>query len=162
VDGVGRAARFEAPWAVASDGEDALYVVDDGTIRKVSLRTGEVTTIAGAHWSYGDDDGPGDVARFTQMEGIAMDGPESVYIADSGSDTIRKLDLASGRVSTLAGGSGLPGSTDANGHDARFSYPRDLVADGGRQPVRCGLGQSHDSQARARHWRGHDLGGLAW
>lgn len=130
VDGVGRAARFEEPWAIASDGADALYVVDDRTIRKVSVSTGNVTTIAGAYRSYGDNDGPGSVARFSRMEGIATDGPESVYIADSGSNTIRKLDVASGRVTTLAGESGVSGSTDANGHDAGFSYPRDLVADG--------------------------------
>ena len=47
-DGTGAAARFSAPYGIASDGAGNLFVADSNTIRKVVIATGAVTTLAGA------------------------------------------------------------------------------------------------------------------
>ena len=61
-------------------------------------------------------------ARFYYPLGLAMDGADSLYIANSGDHTIRRI-TAAGVVSTLAGLPGYAGSTDGFGTGARFSSP---------------------------------------
>jgi hypothetical protein len=93
-DGVGSAARFFRPGgAVALGG--FLYIADTGnhTIRRMSISTGEVTTLAGGPGSPGSADGTGSAARFDGPGGIATDGL-SLYVADIGNHTIRKVTLA--------------------------------------------------------------------
>lgn len=128
VDGKGDAARFEEPYAVATDGT-YVYVADhtDHTIRKVS-RDGTVTTLAGKAGTFGSTDGTGTAARFNTLTGIAADSFGTVYVADSGNATVRKI-TATGVVTTLAGKAGTKGSTDATGTAARFAAPSGIAVD---------------------------------
>ncbi|MFO0578450.1 MAG: hypothetical protein U1A78_30975 [Polyangia bacterium] len=131
-DGTGAAARFDYPTSVAADGAGSLYVADteNPTIRKVVLSTGAVTTLVGSAGQSGSTDGTGAAARFNSPQGVAADGPGSLYVADYGNHTIRKVVLSTGEVTTLAGSAGMRGSTDGAGGAARFSYPRGVAADG--------------------------------
>src|SRR5712691_10929334 len=85
-DGFGAGARFEGPNGIALDG-DNLYIVDRNidnpgtvfpfvgmTIRRLTLSTGQVTTLAGDPNTIGTNDGPGNVARFSRLRGIAISG----------------------------------------------------------------------------------------
>ena len=130
VDGQGGAARFEDPYAVATDSLGNSYVADatDHTLRKITA-DGTVTTFAGRAGSFGSSDGAGSVARFKTPRGIATDSSGNVYVADTGNKTIRKI-TAAGTVSTLAGTAGLGGSLDATGAAARFSGPNGVAVDG--------------------------------
>jgi hypothetical protein len=47
-DGAGAAARFTAPWAIASDGAGNLYVADGNVIRKIAIASATVSTVIGA------------------------------------------------------------------------------------------------------------------
>ena len=127
-DGVGTAARFNGPGGLASDGTN-LYVADAGnaTIRKVVLATGVVTTIAGSAGSVGAADDTGAAARFVSPFGLALAGA-NLYVTDA--NTIRKVVLASGVVTTLAGLAGVSGSSDGTGTAASFNSPAGLWSDG--------------------------------
>jgi hypothetical protein len=125
-------ARFRNPLGVVPDGAGNLYVADtdNDTIRKVVLATGAVTTLAGTAGSIGYADGIGAAARFNGPTGLATDGAGNLYVADTGNNTIRKVVLATGVVTTLAGNATLPGSADGTGPAARFISPRGVALDG--------------------------------
>ena len=130
-DGRGAAARFEFPLSLACDGTGALFVSDyDGTIRKVVLSTGDVTTVAGSAVTTGSQDGTGAGALFARPQGIAWDSAGNLYVADRENHTIRKIVVNTGAVTTLAGSAGVEGIDDGVGSAARFSYPHGLAVDG--------------------------------
>ena len=128
VDGNGTAARFEEPYAIATDGT-YVYVADhtDHSIRKIAA-DGTVTTLAGKAGSYGSADGTGAAARFKAPTSIAVDSAGTVYVADNGNSTVRKI-TAAGVVTTLAGTAGSKGNLDATGAAARFSAPSGVAVD---------------------------------
>ncbi len=128
-DGTGSAARFNLPFGVAVDSAGNVYVADteNDTIRKITP-SGVVSTLAGLAGSSGSVDGAGSAARFFNPEGVAVDGAGNVYVADTENDTIRKITPA-GVVSTLAGLAGSPGSVNATGSSARFSFPASVAVD---------------------------------
>ena len=126
-DGPGNAARFEYPTAVASDRAGNVYVADGYTIRKISP-AGMVTTLAGKQLEAGFADGQGTAARFNRPMGVAVDGADNVYVADTYNDTIRKIS-PTGMVTTLAGSPGVEGTADGLGSAARFYFPDSVAVD---------------------------------
>lgn len=126
-DGSGNEATFSVPTEAVSVG-GSLYVVDQGyyTIRKVDTSTGAVSTFVGVPGYSGDTDGNGNSATFGAPQGIATDGT-NLYITDVGNQTIRKIVIATGVVSTLAGQSGTSGSDDGVGTAASFAAPAGIV-----------------------------------
>ncbi|MEO7105433.1 MAG: hypothetical protein ABIZ09_03580 [Rhodoferax sp.] len=105
VDGVGAAARFNAPLGMAKDSAGNFYVIDANTIRKISS-LGAVSTLAGGINS-GFVDGAGSVAQFSAPRSLAVDVAGNVYVADSLNHAIRKISPA-GVVSTLSTGFNYP------------------------------------------------------
>jgi hypothetical protein len=132
VDGVGTAAVFNHPEGITYDGAGNLYVADsfDNTIRKIAVATKTVTTIAGTAGQSGTADGVGAAARFASPYGLTSDKAGNLYIADAGNDTIRKLVVATGAVTTIAGAAGVSQSLDGNGTAARFVGPVGVATDG--------------------------------
>jgi uncharacterized repeat protein (TIGR02543 family) len=130
-DGNGSAATFNTPCALTTDGVN-LYVSDLGNhmIRKIVISTKEVTTLAGST-TAGGADGIGAGAQFTSPYGIATDGT-SLYVSDSGNHTIRRIVIATGAVTTLAGLAGTSGSINDTGTAARFWAPAGIATDGNR------------------------------
>lgn len=128
-DGNGADARFDSPAAVAVDASGNVYVADLGnvTIRKITP-AGAVTTLAGSVGMQGNVDGTGTAARFHVVVGVAVDADGNVFVADFGSDAIRKVTPA-GDVTTLAGTPFVSGSADGTGPDARFNAPTGLALD---------------------------------
>jgi sugar lactone lactonase YvrE len=104
-------------------------VADTGnsTIRKITA-AGVVTTLAGRALATGSVDGNGTTARFKNPMSIAVDGPGTLYVADTFNHTIRKITPA-GVVSTLAGTAGVSGSVDGTGAAARFNSPNSVAVD---------------------------------
>jgi len=130
VDGTGAEARFNSPYGVTTDGTN-LYVADsnNSTIRKIVIATGAVSTIAGTAGRVGSTDGTGATVRFNHPFGITTDG-KNIYVADSFNHTIRKIVIATGAVSTIAGTAGSVGTIDGTGAAARFYYPYGITTDG--------------------------------
>ena len=131
-DDTGAAARSYDPLGLAADGAGNLYVADtqSHTIRKVVLSTGAVTTLAGTADMSGSADGTGAAARFNNPYGMALDGADHLYVADTNNHTVRKVALSSGAVTTVAATPGVAGGIDGTDAAARFNYPASVVADG--------------------------------
>jgi sugar lactone lactonase YvrE len=110
-DGLGGAARFCAPYAVAVDDTGNVYVADTSnqTIRKITSE-GLVSTVAGLAGNAGSIDGPGPAARFAIPAGLTIDRAGNIYVADFGNYSIRKI-TREGVVSTVAGKSATPTDT---------------------------------------------------
>ncbi|MBI4664382.1 MAG: immunoglobulin domain-containing protein [Verrucomicrobia bacterium] len=86
----------------------------------------EVRTLAGAG-SAGSQDGFGDVAKFSSPNGGYVGPERTSYIADGDNHRIRKIDLFTGEVSTIAG-EGRAGYLDGPALSALFNLPLGLVA----------------------------------
>lgn len=124
-DGTGTAALFNYPWGITTDGTN-LYVADEinNQIRQVVISTGVVTTLAGSPTgATGLANGTGAAAQFSWPVGVATDGT-NLYVGDSTNNQIRKIVIATGAVTLLAGNSGGgPGSANGTGTVAQFATP---------------------------------------
>jgi sugar lactone lactonase YvrE len=119
-DGIGEAAQFSMPTGTSavpggklavSNDKQWLYCADteNNRIRKISLTTGEVTTIAGT--GVAGLDGDGNLATLAQLNyptDVAIGPDNAIYIADSHNHTIRKID-SNGVITTVAGTPGVSG-----------------------------------------------------
>lgn len=117
---------------VLFDNSNNMYIadVDNHVIRKVNA-SGVISTIAGdgSNGNIGDG-GPATAARFYSPYGLAMDAAGNIYIADHRNHKVRKVDMATGIVTTVvgtgtAGTSGDGGSATA----AEIEYPVGLAID---------------------------------
>jgi len=128
-NGTGAAARFFTPFGIAVDAAGTVYVGDfgDHTIRQITP-AGAATVLAGAFGAIGSADGPALAARFSYPAGVALGPDGSLYVADGGNATVRKISPG-GVVTTLAGQAGTGGSTDGPAPAARFSSPFGVAVD---------------------------------
>lgn len=128
-DGTGSAANFATPTDLALSG-GFLYISEYGCIRKVDLSTYAVTTLVGTNNTYGTVDGVGSAARFSSsIFGLAVIG-NNLFIADSGNQLIRKVDLTTLTVTTLTGVVGSAGFVDGASGTAKFNYLSSITSDG--------------------------------
>ena len=110
---------------VAVDAAGSVYVSDyeNCTIRKIASAGGDdARRHRGRHRLVRR---LGSAARSRGPDGIAVYGSGSVYVADCGNNTIRKI-TAGGLVSTLAGTAGNTGSANGTGGVAMFTLPTAL------------------------------------
>jgi sugar lactone lactonase YvrE len=92
---------------IAVDTQGNLYIADSGNncIRKVTVSSGTISTIAGVGGSpaaLSGDGGAATSAKLAAPLGVAVDGNGNVYIADTGNGRVRKVDT-SGIITTVAG-----------------------------------------------------------
>ena len=123
-----------APYGVSVDGEGNVYITDytNNRIRRVDGATGIITTVAGDGTAgFAGDGGPGTEARLSQPCGVSVDGAGNVYIADSGNHRIRRVDGATGIITTVAG-NGTAGFSGDGGPaiDARLYAPCGVLVAG--------------------------------
>lgn len=106
-------ATFNKPHELRFDAAGDLYIVDmvNHAVRKIAMKTGIITTLAGTGQAgYSGDGGPAAAAQFKQPHSIQF-GPEGdLYICDIGNHVIRRIDMKTGTISTFAG-TGKPGDT---------------------------------------------------
>ena len=95
----------------------------------LTMGNASVTTLAGSAGMSGSADGTGAAARFYGPTYITTDGM-NLYVAEFDNHTIRKIVIATGVVTTLAGSAGMSGSADGTGAAARFNYPYGVTTDG--------------------------------
>lgn len=146
LDGVGRAARIGLVTALASADGETFYFADATfhTLRTLTLSTREVKTVAGLADEPGSSDGEAVRSRLFGPSGLAMDGTSGVFVADRGNQTIRRYDIATRTLSTIAGTVGKRGAADGPAASATFDYPsaiafvppRLFVTDPGSHAVR--------------------------
>jgi prepilin-type N-terminal cleavage/methylation domain-containing protein len=110
------------------------FYVDQGGIVSSGVCPGQVapadngavvTTFAGSG-NGANVDGVGLNAQLWNPRGLAIDSGNTLYVADTFNNTIRKITPA-GAVTTIAGSS--QGYTDGTGTNARFYNPQGIVLD---------------------------------
>jgi sugar lactone lactonase YvrE len=113
---------------ISLDSDGSIYVGDNGlgAIFRVTP-SGTVSVLAGGSGNHGSQDGVGSAAQFAIPTGVATDGNGNVYVGDA--SAIRKIVIATGEVSTLAGNAFIDGSADGTGASARFNRPCGIEAD---------------------------------
>jgi DNA-binding beta-propeller fold protein YncE len=108
-DGDGGAAAYAGIFgarAVAVAGDSTVYILErqGSTLRRVDPASGIITTIAGtgAH-GYAGDGGPAGQAVFDRPKEMCLDSAGNIYVVDTENHAIRRIDISTGIVRTIAG-----------------------------------------------------------
>jgi DNA-binding beta-propeller fold protein YncE len=104
--GPANAALLNGPFDVAFDAAGNLYFSDtfNCRIRRVDARSGTIGTVAGnGDKGYSGDGGPATGAALNEPYGIVLDRAGNIFIADRLNGRVRRIDAASGTITTLAG-----------------------------------------------------------
>ncbi len=120
-NGPAEKAALNEPVALALDGKGHLYIADQSNnrIRKIDLSSGIITTIVGTGESgYNGDGASGPETAIAGPSGLAVDQDGNLYIADTFSSRIRKLDQQTGKVEPVLGEAGAfqyaPGENESS------------------------------------------------
>ena len=94
-----------------------IYIADglNNSVRKVDGTTGIITRIAGTgtNGSYSGDGGPATAAGFGNLYNIALSPDGNLYISDGNYLRIRRVDMQTGIVNTIAGDGTMNASNDS-------------------------------------------------
>lgn len=131
--GLARNARLRDPVDLVVDDYGVIYVADVGNhvIRAVRTTTGTISTVAGnGTVGYGGDGGAATAASLNEPRGVGIDRVGNLFIADTGNHVIRRVDRATGTITTVAG-SGVAGYSGDGGGAllARMTRPYDVTVD---------------------------------
>jgi sugar lactone lactonase YvrE len=99
-------ADLNEPYEVRFDRRGDLFFVEmrNCVVRRVDNQTGRISTVAGTGQpGYSGDGGPATDAQLCDPHSIAFDRQDRLYIADIGNHRIRRVDLKTGRIETIAG-----------------------------------------------------------
>ncbi len=110
-DGPATDARLKTPTGTFVDGKGDLYIADTGNqrVRVISAQTGRISTVAGSgptgqeNGSFSGDDGLATEATFFGPEDIHICTLGHLYIADALNHRVRRVDVETGLISTVAG-----------------------------------------------------------
>ena len=132
--GLGTAALLSEPFMCAFDTAGNLYLAEatNHCIRRVDRDSGVIVTIAGTgEQGYSGDDGPATQATFNQPYSLQVDTNGDVFVVDRLNYVIRKIEAATGTITTVAG-TGEPGYGGDGGPatKAQFREPNDCFLDG--------------------------------
>ena len=116
-------ARFHDPRGMAVDAQGNIFVADyvNSVVRKLGT-DGQVVIVAGEVEQRDARNGPALSARFYSPECVAVAADGTLFVSDSGSNTVRRISRA-GQVTTLAGKLEVEGFADGPGAQARFNHP---------------------------------------
>jgi len=133
------AARLRTPAGVAADPmRNRLFISDSAShrVREVNLSTGIICTIAGTGaQGFAGDAGLANAAQLDTPTGLAVySGGNLLYIADTGNERVRCVNLTTGKISTAVG----TGATGNSGDDgpptaATLNHPTAVAVSPGGQ-----------------------------
>lgn len=119
-------------WTSTSD-TGYLYVAEYDThrIRRISIATGAITTIAGTGTAgFSGDGGAATSAQIKEPYGLAFDSAGNLIFVDSGNYRIRKINSATGIITTIAGNGNNTTTGDGGAAtSASMTYPRGVTVD---------------------------------
>jgi uncharacterized protein (TIGR03437 family) len=117
---------------VDSAGNVYFSDVSNFAVRKISVTTGILTTIAGTLGTSGNtgDAGLATAATLYNPSGLAFDSAANLYIADVYNHNVREVLASTGKISTAVG-TGMPGATGDGGPPtaATLGAPFDIAID---------------------------------
>jgi len=116
-DGPATAASLDSPSGLAVDAAGNLYIADthNQRIRKIAAASGLITTVAGSGaFGYSGDNAAATGAKLALPHGLTLDAAGNVYLVDTRNHRIRRIDAATGQITTIAG----TGTQDFSGDNA--------------------------------------------
>lgn len=137
-------AQVNNPYGLVIGPDGALYFcdLDNQRIRRMDLTTKHITTIAGTgERGYHGDGGPAVAAALNMPHELRFDAKGNLYIAERDNHVIRKVDMKTGIISTVAG-TGIPGfSGDGGpGTKAQLRQPHSIMFDRNGDLLICDIG----------------------
>jgi sugar lactone lactonase YvrE len=101
-----RLSPLYGPCGVVVDSNNRLLVVEgsNNKVRRVDLRTGIITTIAGTgEFLFSGDGGPATAATLSFPSGATVDPFGNILILSRGDERLRMISASSGTITTIAG-----------------------------------------------------------
>jgi len=132
------------PYGLVIGPDGALYFcdLDNQRIRRLDLKTKQLTTIAGnGKMGYQGDGGPAVEASLNMPHELRFDPKGDIYIAERDNHVIRKVDTKTGLISTVAG-TGKPGFSGDGGPgiQAQLRQPHSILFDRDGTLLICDIG----------------------
>lgn len=126
-------AAFKQPYGMAIDSNGNVYVADTlaRVVRRINAADGVISNFAGTgEKGSSGDGGQAILAKLHDPTGLAVDSQNNLYIADTGNHVIRKVNVTTGLISTVAG-SFQAGNSGDNGlaTNARLNLPTGIALD---------------------------------
>lgn len=126
-------AGIPLPHHVAIDKEDRfVYFSESGSdrVRRIDLREGTLHNFAGiGETCYSGDEGPCGEAGLYLPLGLAIDSANNLYICDSGSNRIRRVDRETGIIRTVVGTGQFGFNGDGPALQINLTYPAAIAFD---------------------------------
>src|SRR5882762_5148243 len=140
------------PYGLVLGPDGALYFcdLDNQRIRRLDLATGRVTTIAGTgERGYRGDGGPAVHAALNMPHELRFDSKGDLYVAERDNHVIRKVDMKTGVVSTVAG-TGIAGfgGDGGPGVKAQLRQPHSIIFDRNGDLLICDIGNQRIRRLR--------------
>jgi sugar lactone lactonase YvrE len=119
-----------------NDGNDVIRAVNTQasvtTIAGVKIQPGDIATIAGnGSMGYTGDGGPATKAELGAPAAVTVDGFGNIFIADYNNERIRRVDGATGIITTFAGGLGVGDGGPATNADLWLHAPGAALSSAG-------------------------------
>ena len=109
-----------------------LYIAENGSdrVRRVDLEAGTIHNYAGiGETCYSGDDGPCGEAGLYLPLSVAIDSNNDLYICDSGSNRIRKVDHETDVITTVVGSGESGFNGDGHAVEVNLTYPGAIAFD---------------------------------
>ncbi|GAB4462956.1 MAG: hypothetical protein OHK0029_30790 [Armatimonadaceae bacterium] len=124
-------AAFAGSRAIGRDPQSGdLFICEreGNVIRRVDGRTGIVSHLAGTgKKGYTGDGGPAQEATFNGPKGLYCDGNGSLFVVDTENHAIRRIELTTGVITTVAGGRRGPEGDGGPATEAGLNRPHGVA-----------------------------------
>ncbi len=142
--GPGDEATINNPYGLTIGPDGALYFcdVDNHCVRRLSLRTREISTVAGdVRRGYRGDGGPALEASFNQPYEVAFDVAGNMFVVEMQNHVVRRIDARTKIITTLAG-TGVAGFGGDGGPavSAQLRQPHSIAFDSQGRLLICDIG----------------------